>query len=180
VADGSYWFTHWNGLDWVDAPRVTVEAFGDNSQITISVNTAEIGGAAAFNFVAWTDLLDTDKDSAPNDGVFNYSLAVNGPGIESVEVKTSPSSGPRAGNQFVIIPTGLRLPPDGRTIQTPVLPDSYACAAKLGTRALMGRGAGRCTFGLPKRTSRGKRLSVVLTLNYQGSVKSFPLLFKVR
>jgi hypothetical protein len=180
VDDGSYWFAHWNGSDWVDTPRVTVEVLGAQNQITITVNTAEIGGATAFNFVAWTDLLGRDKDSAPNDGVFNYSFEANGPAIVSVDVKTNPSSGPTTGKQFVISPTGLGLPADGRAVQSPVLPESYACSTRLGTRALVGRGTGRCTFAIPKRNSRGKRLSVVLTVNFQGSAKSFPLLFKVR
>jgi hypothetical protein len=180
VDDDSYWFPHWNGSDWGGTLRTTAVVMGDNSQITIAVNTAEIGGATAFNFVAWTDLLGRDKDSAPNDGVFNYSFEANGPAIVSVDVKTNPSSGPATGKQFVISPTGLGLPADGRAVQSPVLPESYACSARLGARALVGRGTGRCTFAIPKRNSRGKRLSVVLTVNYQGSAKSFPLLFKVR
>jgi hypothetical protein len=180
VDDGSYWFACWNGSDWVDTPRVTVDVLGGQNQITISVNTAEIGGAAAFNFVAWTDLPGRGKDSAPNDGVFNYSLEVNGPQIESVDVKTNPSLGPRAGKQFVVIPTGLSLPSYGLTTQTPPLPDSYECTAKLATRALAGRGAGGCMFAIPKKNSRGKRLIVVLTVNYQGSAKSLRLVFNVR
>jgi hypothetical protein len=180
VDDNSYWFARWNGSDWVDSAPSTVEVVGDTSQITISVRTQEIGGAAAFNFVAWTDVPGRGKDSAPNDDVSHYSLEANGPGIDSVDVKTSPSSGPRAGKQFVIVPTGLRLEPDGSTTQTPVLPESYACAAKLGTRALVGRGIGRCTFALPKKNSRGKRLEVMLTVDYEGSTKTVPFLFRVR
>ena len=181
VDDDSYRFAHWNGSHWDDNTlHTTVDVMGDNSQITIAVNTAEIGGATAFNFVAWTDLRGRDKDSAPNDGVFNYSFEANGPAILSVDVKTSPSSGPTTGRQFVISPTGLGLPADGRAAQSPVLPESYACSARLGARALVGRGTGRCTFAIPRRNSRGKRLSVVLTVNYQGSAKSFQLRFKVR
>jgi hypothetical protein len=171
----SYWFTLERSI--VDWPRPS--RAGDTSQITISADTQEIE-AAAFNFVAWTDVPGRVKDSAPNDGVSHYSLEANGPGIDSVDVKTSPSSGPRAGKQFVIVPTGLRLEPDGSTTQTPVLPESYACAAKLGTRALVGRGIGRCTFALPKKNSRGKRLEVMLTVDYEGSTKTVPFLFRVR
>jgi hypothetical protein len=179
VDDDSFWFAHWNGSEWVDSPRPTIDVLGDTSRITISVHTADIGGATTFNFYAWTDLPGRGKDSAPNDGLYNYSLEVNGPEIESVGVQTTPLAGPRPGKQFAITPAGLNLPPDGRTTPMTVVPDSYACVARLGTRALVGRGTGGCTFAIPKKNSRGKRLSVVLTVDYQGSAKGFPLLFRV-
>jgi hypothetical protein len=87
--------------------------------------------------------------------------------------------GPRAGKRFVVVPTGLKLPPDGRAIATPVLPESYTCVAKLGAKQLAGSGTGGCTIAVPKKKARGKRLTVQLTVIYQGATKVVPLTFKV-
>ena len=77
------------------------------------------------------------------------------------------------------MPTGLKLPPDGRTTPTAILPESYSCNAKLGAKRLAGSGTGGCTFAIPKKKARGKRLTVQLTVNYQGATKTVPLTFKV-
>ena len=95
----------------------------------ISVNRSELGNTVDFNFAASTlNLSDRTSDYGPNDGAYNYSLDVNGPQINSVDVKTTPSVGPRAGKRFVVVPTGLKLPPDGRAIAT-------AGSARRATRA---------------------------------------------
>lgn len=60
-----------------------------------------------------------------------------------------------------------------------VLPESYSCTAKLGAKKLAGSGTGGCTLKVPKKKTRGKRLTVVLTVNYQGATKVVPLTFKV-
>jgi hypothetical protein len=178
--DSTYGFEHWDGSRWVDSPDLTVRINGNTSAITISVNRTELGNTADFNFAASTlNLSDRTADHGPNDGAFNYSLDVNGPQINSVDVKTMPSVGPRAGKRFVVVPTGLKLPPDGRAIATPVLPESYSCTAKLGAKQLAGSGTGGCSIAVPKKKARGKRLTVQLTVIYQGATKVVPLTFKV-
>jgi hypothetical protein len=178
--DSTYGFEHWDGSRWVDSPDLTVRINGNTSAITISVNRTELGNTADFNFAASTlNLSDRTADHGPNDGAFNYSLDVNGPQINSVDIKTMPSVGPRAGKRFVVVPTGLKLPPDGRAIATPVLPESYSCSSKLGARQLAGSGTGGCTIAVPKKKARGKRLTVQLTVIYQGVTKVVPLTFKV-
>ncbi len=153
---------------------------GGTSQILVSVNRSELGNASTLNFVASTlDLTTFGLDDAPDDGAFNYSFDTNGPQIDSVDVQTTPASGPKAGKRFVVTPTALKLPPDGRASATPLVPDSYSCTAKLGARTLVGRGTGSCTFAIPKKKARGKQVAVVLTVNYQGATRSFPLTFKV-
>jgi hypothetical protein len=57
------------------------------------VNAVEIGGAQVLNFVAWTDVPGRGKDSAPGDGVFNYSLEANGPRIEAARLSGQASDG---------------------------------------------------------------------------------------
>ncbi|HEY8630638.1 MAG TPA: hypothetical protein VIL73_08900 [Gaiellaceae bacterium] len=178
--DSTYGFEHWDGSHWVDAPNLTVRITGGTSGIMVSINRSELGNTADFNFAASTiNLSDRTSDHGPNDGVYNYSLEANGPQINSVDVQTKPSTGPRAGKRFVVVPTGLKLPPDGRAIGTPVLPESYSCTAKLGANQLAGSGTGGCTIAVPKKKARGKRLTVQLTVIYQGVTKVVPLTFKV-
>lgn len=178
--DSTYGFEHWDGSRWVDSPDLTVRITGNTNAITVSVNRSELGNTADFNFAASTlNLSDRTSDYGPNDGAYNYSLEVNGPQINSVDVKTTPSVGPRAGKRFVVVPTGLRLPPDGRAIATPVLPESYSCTAKLGAKQLAGSGTGGCSVAVPKKKARGKQLTVQLTVVYQGVTKVVPLTFKV-
>jgi len=177
----SYFFERWTGSGWAYYPATTMRVNGDTSQIMVSVNRSELGNAAALNFRASTLRLDGQigTDDAPNDGMFNYSFDANGPRIDSVDVQTKPSAGPRAGKKFVVNPTGLHLPADGRTSTALPVPESYACTAKLGTRTLVGTGTGKCTFSIPKKKAKGKRLVVQLTVNYEGAAKTVPLSFKV-
>jgi len=119
-------------------------------------------------------------DNAPNEGAFNFSLEANGPQIDSVAVQTTPSAGPKAGKKFIVVPTGLKLPPDGRTSTFPILPESYSCTAKLGAKRLAGSGTGQCTITIPKKKARGKKLTVQLTVVYEGTTKVVPLTFTVR
>jgi hypothetical protein len=178
--DSTYGFEHWDGSQWVDSPNLTVRITGGASGIMVSINRSELGNTADFNFAASTlNLSDRTSDHGPNDGAYNYSLDVNGPQINSVDVKTTPSVGPRAGKRFVIVPTGLKLPPDGRAIATPVLPESYSCTAKLGATQLAGSGTGGCSIAVPKKKARGKKLIVQLTVVYQGVTKVVPLAFRV-
>ena len=180
VDSGGYAFAHWSGSDWVDTPSLSVQVSGGTSQILISVNRSELGNTSMFNFSASAlDVPTLAIDSAPNDGAFNYSLDANGPQIDSVDVQTTPTAGPKAGKRFVIVPTGLKLPSDGRTSAAPILPESYSCVAKLGAKKLAGSGTGGCTIKVPKKKARGKRLTVLLTVNYQGTTKVVPLTFKV-
>ena len=189
VGGHTYGFQRWNGSDWVDTPYATVHVTSSTNQVMISVNRSELGNASALNFIASTFsgptastsgiILAPGADLAPNDGAYNYSFETNGPQINSVDVQTTPSAGPRAGKRFVILPTALKLPPDGRTTATPVLPESYSCTVKLGAKQLAGSGTGGCTVVVPKKKARGKRLTVQLTVNYQGATKVVPLTFKV-
>jgi hypothetical protein len=170
----------------VRAENTTVRVSGDSSQISISVNRSELGNAADFNFVATAlnfvvtgNVAQIGLDLAPDDGAFNYSFEANGPQIDSVDVQTTPSAGPKAGKKFVLAPTALHLPPDGRTTPASIVPESYSCAAKVGAKKVAGSGTGSCTLAIPKK-ARGKKLTVQLTVNYQGATKVVPFTFKVR
>lgn len=186
VDDTSYGFARWDGADWVRASNSTVRVSGGTSLITISVNRSELGNTSDFNFDVTTLAMPLSGstslgiDSAPDDGSYNYSFDSNGPLITSVDVRTTPSGGPRAGKMFTLQPTALHLPPDGRTNASAIAPESYSCAAKLGARKLTGTGTGSCSFAIPKKKSRGKSLVVQVTVNYQGATKVIPYTFRVR
>ncbi len=187
VDNDTYGFGRWDGAQWVRASNATVRVSGDTSLIMISVNRSELGNTADFNFVVTALNLVVNGnvaliglDVAPDDGAFNYSFEANGPQIDTVDVQTTPSAGPRAGKKFVIAPTALHLPADGRSTPTPLVPESYSCSATLGAKRLAGSGTGGCTISIPKKKARGKKLTVNLTVNYQGATKVVPLTFKVR
>ncbi len=187
VDNDTYGFGRWDGAQWVRASNATVRVSGDTSLIMISVNRSELGNTADFNFVVTALNLVVNGnvaliglDVAPDDGAFNYSFEANGPQIDIVDVQTTPSAGPRAGKKFVIAPTALHLPADGRSTPTALVPESYSCSATLGAKRLAGSGTGGCTISIPKKKARGKKLTVNLTVNYQGATKVVPLTFKVR
>src|SRR5262249_10970747 len=117
--------------------------------------------------------------SAPDSGMFNFSLDDGGPKIESIALTTIPAAGPKAGKKFVVTPTGLTLPPSG-SVSTPATPESYTCQATLNGRALKGSGIGGCTFKIAKKKTKGKALKVTVTVQYEGATKAFPYTFKVR
>ncbi len=79
-----------------------------------------------------------------------------------------------------MVPTALHLPPDGRTTPATIAPESYSCTAKLGAKSVAGSGTGGCTLNIPKKKSRAKKLTVQLTVNYQGATRVVPLTFKVK
>src|SRR6266566_9456865 len=54
VDNNSYSFAHWDGGHWVQTSDLSVQVFGNTSQILISVNRSDLGNTSTFNFVAWS------------------------------------------------------------------------------------------------------------------------------
>jgi hypothetical protein len=180
VDHDSYEFMAWNGSAWAETPYSTVRVSGDSATVTISVNRSELGNIQGFNFWAATGQSpesDQRGDMAPDAGLWNYSLQANGPEIQAVMLQPTPLV-PRAGKMFTVKPTGLRLPEAAEAPSLVPVPESYSCTAKLAGKWIVGRGVGRCTWQLPK-TARGKKLAVVVTVDYQGATASFPFTFPV-
>ena len=102
--------------------------------------------------------------------------------LETLPDRSLKASGtnPDGETYHVVAPTGLKLPPDRQTTTPAILPESYSCTAKLGAKKLAGSGTGGCSIAVPKKKSRGKRLTVVLTVKYQDATKAVPLTFKVK
>jgi hypothetical protein len=182
LEEGGFNFARWTGADWdLDTPYATVRVMSTATGVMFSVNRSELGGTASINFWARSGRGDPvlgQLDDAPDDGTFNYTLAAGGPDIREVGVKTTPDSGPRAGRPFVVQATSLALPVVPVNGLSPQ-PDSYTCTAKLGAKALRGKGVGRCTFAIPKQ-AKGKKLAVSLTASYQGASKTVQFVYKVR
>jgi hypothetical protein len=182
VDNDTYDFVHWNGSDWVDTPYSTVRVccIGGGSSVMFSVNRSELGNTSEFNFMARSYNMDTNaSDDAPDDGMYNYSFAAGGPDIQGVTLQTTPSSGPRAGKRFVVTPLGLKLPPNGAVVSIAPQPESYSCRATLKGRTLAGSGTGGCTLSIAKKKTRGKKLSVEVTVTYEGATKTVPFSFVV-
>jgi hypothetical protein len=182
IAERSYGFARWTGTEWdYDTPYATVRVGANRSGATFSVNRSELGGTQSLNFWARTIRGDYDAgqvDEAPNDGTWNYTLAANGPDIQEVLVTMNPTAGPKAGQSFALVPAGLRLPlSDGLGLMPQA--EAYTCTATLGKTALAGSGTGACTYKL-KKSARGKKLSVALTVTYQGASKTAQYVYRVR
>jgi hypothetical protein len=176
----SYGFARWTGSDWDwNAPSTTVQIIASPGMFLISMNASELGGTQSFNF--WVrsivgEFAASNYDDAPDDEAFNYTLGAGGPDIREVAVKATPSA-PRAGRRFSVAPTGLTLP--SGTAGSPAQPESFRCSARLGTRVLRGTGVGGCTFRVPKG-AKGKRLTITLTVTYQGATRSVARVYRVR
>ena len=181
-AERSYDFAHWTGSDWnFDTPYSTVRVGHGSSGATISVNRSELSNTSQLNFWAMTlagDGGSGNSDVAPDDGLWNYDLAAGGPDIREILIQTAPASGPKAGKKFGVTVTGVRLPQTA--VNDPVQPESYSCTATLKGRTLVGSGTGGCTFAIPKKKTRGKTLTVNVSVVYQGVTKSQALSFRVK
>jgi hypothetical protein len=175
--DNTYSFARWNGTEWSETPDSTVQVASGSAEVLVSVNRSELGNTSGFRF--WARTVQGDAmDTAPDAGQWNYSLAAGGPEVRAVLLRTQPSGAPKAGKTFTLTPVGLRLPDFGEPGATVPRPESYRCTAKLGGRRLAGRGTGRCTLTIPT-TAKGKRLTVALTVVYQGVTKTFTFAYRV-
>lgn len=137
----------------------------------VSVNRTELGNTSGFRFWART-VQGEARDTAPDTGQWNYSLAAGGPDVQAVVLRMQPSGAPKAGKRLTVTPARLLLPDSGEPAEMVSRPESYRCSAKLAGKQLPGRGTGRCTLTIPK-TAKGKRLTVAITVVYQGVAKTF-------
>jgi hypothetical protein len=121
---------------------------------------------------------DGSADMAPDNGLWNYDLAAAGPDIREIQVQSAPAGGPRAGKRFTVSVAGIRLPQTN--VNDPIQPESYSCTATLKGKTIAGTGTGGCTFAIPKKNTRGKTLSVTVSVVYQGVTKTQTLSFRVK
>jgi hypothetical protein len=175
--DRKYGFFRWSGTEWSKTPNSTVQVSSSSGGVTVSVNRSELGNTSGFHFWAQTAQGDA-MDIAPDPGVWNYSLTAGGPDVQAAVVRTQPSQAPKTGKRFTVTPVALWLPDGGEAPATVPRPESYRCSAKLAGKRLAGRATGGCTFAIPN-DAKGKRLTVALTVVYQGVTKTFTLAYRV-
>jgi hypothetical protein len=180
-AAGVYDFARWDGSGWDSGiPYSTVHVFSTATRIRIVVNRSELGNTQGFNFLAASRATHSadERDMAPDEGMWNYSLGAGGPDIREVVVDRKPAA-PRAGQTFTVAATGLQLPATATVAESLPRPESYDCRATVAGKAIRGSGDGGCTWKLPK-TSRGRALVVTVTVRYQGVTKSVAFTYRVR
>jgi hypothetical protein len=180
-AEHAYGFLRWNGSDWDDTSAATVSVRRSSTAYTISVNRSELGNTAGLNF--WVRTMSGDPsagqfDDAPDDGVWNYTLAANGPDITAALVQPTPPL-PKAGKLFTLSVTGLKV--TGETDGSAALPkpDSYTCTATVAGKRVQGLGTNGCSWKLPKKHVKGKLLAVTVNVVYEGATKAFTFSFPV-
>jgi cell division septation protein DedD len=179
--ENAFGFLRWTGSDWDDAPSATVRVRSSRTGVLASVNRSELGGTQSLNFWVRTirgEVASGQMDDAPDDGTWNYTLTAGGPDIREIVVTTSPAPRPKAGKRFTVTPTAVRVPGLDPLAAAPPRPESYTCKAKLGSKALAGSGTGSCTFTL-KKAARGKKLTVAVTVTYQGASKTATFVYRV-
>ena len=168
----------WNGSDYEqpDLASGDVRYLVGSSSFELLIRPKVLGDVASFSFsvFASTGGPETDAvDRAPDAGMWLFDAAPART-VKTLDVTWAPAA-PRAGSVFRPAAVTLDLS-DG----TAVRPTSYRCTATLGGKALRGRGAGGCTYAIP-RNARGKRLSITVVASYGGrSIPFEPYAFRVR
>ena len=166
---------HWDGTRMVavDAPSL-VKVWNVGEGLGFEISRTDLGGTDSF--LAWTGTYskaaDQWTDYAPDgDGTYDYTLSM--PQIASVKARFAPAT-PRAGRRFAVTGVTFRLRTDEK------LPaERFRCRATLGGKALHGAGKGGCRFSLP-RTSKGKRLALVVTATLGGQTRTIRTTLRVR
>jgi hypothetical protein len=179
----SFGVARWNGSGFVDAQPASATASTDETGLTFSINSTDLGNTTAFNF--WARTLKGDSvaagnhDDAPDVGTWNYQL---GPaGSLKLTAQLFHLSKARAGKPFVAVFTVDRS--DGAVADITL--DDVSCAATIAGRPLqnglavaLGPAVG-CSWLLPKH-SKGKRLRASITVNLDGATVTKRLTTRVR
>jgi hypothetical protein len=160
----------WNGSDMVPFNHAPMGLGRQAGKVVVIFCSCDIG-TQTFDF-AVLGLRGDDIDVAPDNGG-TYPIPAVAIEITSFVYAPKPLL-PKAGKRFTLQPLGIRL-----GTNEVVAPDSLTCTAKLAGKSLTGRGVGRCSWLLPKK-SRGKKLVVTVNVTYQGQTESFSQTFKVR
>lgn len=179
-------FGKWDGSRYADFPHQPIQPRllidGAGVHLTFVLTLGDIG-AQAFDFVvdSWHG---KEGDWAPEHGLFAYPSAAPAP---TPTTTTAPTKTVQAAATptitSVLTPLGKLMPKAGSTFAAPkpqlrlatgavVAPDSMSCSLTLKGKALKPLRA--CVWTLPKST-KGKTLTLAVTLGYQGATTSLKL-----
>lgn len=168
----------WNGADWEEAQlqEGDVRYLVGSSGFELLIRPGVLGNVSSFGvtiFAATGTVGENQLDRAPDSGMWLFD-ATPTPTVTTLDVTWSPRL-PRVGSIFRSAAVLLDLS-NGKSVPAP----SYRCTATLGGRAIRGRGAGGCTFTIPKR-AKGKRLEITVVATFKGQRIPFePYVFRVR
>ena len=172
VGQGGYAFLKWDGKRMSPFSHQQTAVTLTGGVLAIVVCSCDLG-TQSFNF-GIGGIRGNDVDAAPDSGSWSFPQSST-PQISFDSILVSPKPlVPKAGKRFTVRVMGAKLD-TGEVVK----PDSYSCSATLGGRALRGSGAGGCSWALPKR-ARGKKLTVDISISYQGTSDTFTASYKVR
>ena len=183
LSTNSFVVGRWNGSDFLTMQEATATASTDNSGLTFSINSGELGNTTGFNFfvrtVQGTEVSAGHYDDAPDQGTWNYQLGPTAPLTLTVGLTTVSKA--RAGKPFVALIEVVRS--DGA--DTNLTASDVSCTATVGTttlkaRTTVGEGpAAGCGWRLPKK-SRGKTLRASVTATLDGATVTKTLSARIR
>jgi hypothetical protein len=155
---------------WVeDREPELVRARNSGNVITVELRRSALGRTQRFGFALTAVAFDGSSgavralDQAPDSGGFyRYALANRAFTLVATRISPTPST-PRAGEEFAV-----QLPVRRSDTNRGITSGRVACRAKLRGKALTGmgsvvRGAGRCSFAIPKAAA-GARLQGRITV----------------
>jgi hypothetical protein len=169
---GEVLLERWNPRNggWVeDAEPGLVRARNSGNVVTVEMRRSALGSTQRFGFALTTVAFDGSSgtvralDQAPDSGGFyRYALANRSFTLVATRVSATPST-PRAGQPFAV-----QLPVRRSDTNRGITSGRVTCTAKLRGTPLTGRGsvvrgAGRCSFAIPKGAS-GSRLQGRITV----------------
>jgi hypothetical protein len=175
--------------EWVpDEAPTRVRARNSGNVVTIEIHRSELEDAPRFGFSITSAAVDVEAqavlgiDFAPGEvgDFFRYTLA-NKPALNLVVTRLSATpSRPRAGEPFRVN-LAVRRSDTSRGIRS----GRVSCKASLEDKSLKGkgtvaRGAGHCSFVIPRSAAAGARLRGTITVRVDGKSVTAGFAYVVR
>ncbi len=168
----------WDGTDYLAYSHGPISGSYSGGIAVLTVNKADIGNPAAFDFFALTQAVNSpghDFDRAPESGVFSYTLTL--PVVAPVTIATTrvlfTAAAPKAGKVFGV--TGVTL---GLSNKTSTRVSPVRCTAKVAGKAL--KPVAKCRWKLAAKSKR-KKLVISVSISYKGQARAVkPASFKIK
>ena len=174
IAHGKTWLLRWHGSSFDPlTPRIPIATvWRDGLGPVLQVGRKDLGDPQSFKFAVMS--ASGDYDLAPDTGMWSYELS---PFVLTAG-RLSIGQG-RAGNPVV-----ASMSVERSDFAIPLGKGTVRCAARIGRKALPGRGAflrerASCTWRLPTR-SAGKTLAGSVQVTFQGVTAERAFSLRVR
>jgi hypothetical protein len=172
-------FDRWDGAQFAQVTGLGISVNYVDGLLTVLFHDSDLGTTEAFDFLVLslrgTDPANPVPDLAPNAApLYAYTLtkAAAKPTVTASTVAFKAT--PKSGKTVAVGPLSVTLS-DG----TSVTANGEHCSATLGGTHLTGKGAGGCTFVLPKK-AKGKKLAVKVTGSYGTTTLSKSISYVVK